>query len=57
MQSWRRWLDEDLSSHPYRWLRLDLVPPLPYLVCPHQIPGGSEVLVQSALRNAHFWKA
>ena len=26
-------MHEDLSSRPYRWLRLDLVPLAPYLVC------------------------
>ena len=34
LQSWRRCLDKDLSSRPYRWLRPDLVPPAPCLVCP-----------------------
>ena len=28
-----RWLHEDLSSRPYRWLRPDLVHLAPYLVC------------------------
>ena len=45
--AWKRWLHEDLSSRPYRWLRPDLVPPAPYLVCdPKLTPGGSGVLVQ-----------
>ena len=52
LQSWRRWLDKDLSSRPYRWLRPDFVPPSPYLIRP---PSG--VLVQPALVDAHFRKA
>ena len=45
--SWKRLLHEDVSSRHYRWLRPDLVPPAPYLVCdPFQTPGGSGVLVQ-----------
>ena len=32
--SWKRWLDEDLSSRPYKWLWPDLIPPAPYLVFP-----------------------
>ena len=31
--SWKRWLNEDFSSRPFQWLRPDLVPPAPYLVC------------------------
>ena len=27
--SWKRWVHEDLSSGPYKWLRPDLVPPAP----------------------------
>ena len=27
LASWKRWLEEDKSSRPYRWLRPDLVPP------------------------------
>ena len=34
LQSWRRWLEKDLSSRPYRWLRTDLSPPSPYLIRP-----------------------
>ena len=56
--SWKRWLHEDLSSRPYKWLRPDLVPPAPYLVCDHrQTPGGSGILVQPSLIDAQFRKA
>ena len=34
LQSWRRWLDKDLSSRPCGWLRPDLSPPAPYLIRP-----------------------
>ena len=46
-------MEKDLSSRPHRWLRPDLVPPAPFLIR----PGGSGVLVQPALVDAHFWKA
>ena len=56
--SWKRWLNEDLSSRPFHWLRPDLVPPAPYLVCdPKQTPGGSGILVQPSLIDAQFRKA
>ena len=56
--SWKRWLHEDLGSRPYKWLRPDLVPPAPYLVCdPKQTPGGSGILVQPSLIDAQFRKA
>ena len=29
IKAWRAWVLEDRSSHPYRWLRPDLVPPAP----------------------------
>ena len=51
-------LHENLGSRHYRWLRPDLFPPAPYLVCdPNQTPGGSGVLVQPALIDAQFRKA
>ena len=56
--SWKRWLHEDLSSRPYKYLRPDLVPPAPYLICdPKQTPGGSGILVQPSLIDAQFRKA
>ena len=54
LQSWRRWLEKDLSSRPYRWLRTDLSPSLSTF---DQTPGGSGVLVRPALIDAHFRKA
>ena len=32
IQAWSNWIREDLSVHPYKWLRPDFVPPAPYLV-------------------------
>ena len=56
--TWKRWLTEDLSSRPLQWLRSDLVPPAPYLVCdPKQTPGGSGTLVQPSPIDAQFRKA
>ena len=31
-RSWRSWMLEDDKVHPYRWLKLDLVPPCTFLV-------------------------
>ena len=56
--AWKRWLHEDLSSRPYRWLMPDLVPPAPYLVCdPKHMPGSAGILVQPSLIDAQFRKA
>ena len=30
----------DHSAHLYRWLRADLIPPSPFLVCPHETTAG-----------------
>ena len=55
LQAWSNWIREDLSSHPYQWLRLDFVPPTPCLVCKHKdSPTGSGILFQPALVDAHF---
>ena len=44
-RGWRNWLREDPLVHPYRWLRPDLVPPAPFLLCePHLTPDDSGVL-------------
>ena len=57
-QAWSNWIREDLTSHPYQWLRPEFVPPAPYLVCkPQDSPNGSGILVQPALVDAHFRKA
>ena len=58
LQAWSNWIREDLTSHPYQWLRPEFVPPAPYLVCkPEDSPNGSGILVQPALIDAHFHKA
>ena len=42
LQAWSNWNREDLTSHPYQWLRPEFVPPAPYLVCkPQDSPNGS----------------
>ena len=58
LQAWSNWIREDLTSHPYQWLRPEFVPPALYLVCkPQDSPNGSGILVQPALVDAHFRKA
>ena len=58
LPGWSHWIGEDLTSHPYQWLRPEFVPPAPYLVCkPQDSPNGSGILVQPALIDAHFRKA
>ena len=58
LQAWSNWIREDLTSHPYQWLRLEFVPPAPHLVCkPQDSPHGSGILVQPALVDALFRKA
>ena len=58
IRGWRNWLREDPLVHPYKWLRLDLVPPAPFLQCqPHLAPGGSVVLADLARIDAEFRKA
>ena len=58
IRGWRNWLREDPLVHPYKWLRPDLVPPLPFLQCkPHLTPGGSGVLADPARIDEEFRKA
>ena len=58
LQAWSNWIREDLTSHPYQWLRPEFVPPALYLVCkPQDSPNRSGILVQPALIDAHFRKA
>ena len=58
IMAWKRWLSGDLSSRPFQWLRSDLVPPAPYLVCdPNQTLGCSGILVQPSPIDAQFRKA
>ena len=55
---WRNWIREDPLVHPYRWLRPDLVPPAPFLLCePHRTPDGSGVLSDPNQIDAEFRKA
>ena len=39
---WKAWIWEDPSTHPYRWLRPDLVPPSPFLQCD---PGDTALVM------------
>ena len=58
IRGWRDWIREDPMVHPYRWLRPDLVPPVPFLQCqPHLTLGGSGVLVDPARIDEEFRKA
>ena len=58
LQAWSNSIREDLTSHPYQWLRPEFVPPAPYLVCnPQDSPNRSEILVQRPFIDAHFRKA
>ena len=51
IRGWRNWVRKDPLVHPFQWLRLDLVPPAPFLQCqPHFSPGGSGVLADRCLR-------
>ena len=44
--------------HPYRWLRSDLVPPAPFLVCdPGVTTGGSGILVEPHAIDEQFRRA
>ena len=55
---WKAWILEDPSSHPYRWLRPDLVPPSPFLQCdPRDTVDGSGVIADPALIDAKFREA
>ena len=58
IREWRNWLREDPLVHPFKWLRPDLVPPVPFLQCqPHLTPGGSGVLSDPARIDEEFRKA
>ena len=41
IRAWRAWVLEDRSSHPYRWLRPDLVLPAPILSV--RDPSGGDI--------------
>ena len=58
IRGWRSWLREDPLVHPYKWLRLDLVPPALFLQCdPALTPGGSGVLSDPMRIDEEFQKA
>ena len=58
IRGWRNWLREDPLVHPYKWLRLDLVPPALFLQRdPLLTPGGSEVLTDPTRIYEEFRKA
>ena len=58
IRGWRDWILEDPSVHPKRWLRADLVPPAPFLVCdPRDTVDGSGILVEPHAIDAEFRKA
>ena len=58
IHGWRNWILEDPLVHPYRWLRSDLVPPAPFLVCdPEGTVDGSGILVEPSAIDAEFRKA
>ena len=58
LHGWRTWILEDPLVYPYRWLRSDLVPPAPFLVCdPGFTVGGSGVLVEPHAIDEQFRRA
>ena len=57
IRRWKGWLSEDLSSRPYIWLRLDYVPPPPFLVVKDSQTQSSRVVVEPHLIDAEFRKA
>ena len=43
------------GMNPYKWPRLDMVPPAPFLQCkPHLTPGGSGFLAAPARIDQEF---
>ena len=57
VRGWRNWIREDFLVHPYRWLRLDLVPLAPFLQCEfHRTSDGSGVISDPNQINAEFRK-
>ena len=58
IRGWRGCLREDPFVHPFEWLRLELVPPAPFLQCdPVLTPGGSSVLADPLRIDEEFQKA
>ena len=57
VRKWTNWLREDLGSRPYVWLRLDFVPPSPFLVVKDPQPQVSRILVEFHIIDAKFRQA
>ena len=58
IRGWRNWIREDPLVHPYKWLRPDLVPPAPFLLCElHLSPGSSGILSDPSRIDEEFRKA
>ena len=52
IRAWRTWVLEHRSSHPYRWLRPDLVPPAPILAVKDRQSGKESFLTDQELRSS-----
>ena len=57
IRKWVNWLREDLGFRPHAWLRLDFVPPSPFLLVKDPQTGSSRILVEPHLIDAEFRKA
>ena len=57
MRKWTNWLREDFGSRPCAWLRLDFVPPSPFLLVRDPQSQVSRILVEPHLIDAEFRKA
>ena len=57
IRKWTWWLRGDLGYRPYSWLRLDFVPPSPFLVVKDTQTQSSRILVELHLIDAEFRKA
>ena len=58
IRGWRNWIREDPLVNLYRWLRLDQVPPAPFLQCePHLTTDVSGVLSDPVRIDEEFRKA
>ena len=58
IREWRNWNREDPLIHLEKWLRPDLILPVPFLQCqPHFTPSGSGVLADPAKIDEEFRKA
>ena len=58
VRGWRSWILEDPLVHPYRWLRPDLVPLAPFLVCDPEVTFcESGILVEPHATDEPFRRA